>query len=103
MAKEVIMRQKKEVFVESIKNSINLYLNKNADVLGFCHVREVDMANDFKTAKVFIEFLDNENSAKKIDIIRKSKDEIFREYNKMYSSRYFPSIKYYNFTNELNF
>jgi len=93
---------KREKILNGIRNSVNSYLIKNIDRLGFCHVEEIDLADDLKSAKIFINFIDNGNSAKAIEYLNKNICRIFDEYNKMYSSKLFPSIKIFSFNDELN-
>lgn len=93
---------KREKVLEGLRDSTNSFLVKNIDRLGFCHVEEIDLAEDLKSAKIFVGFIDPRNSRKLIKYINMNISGIFDEYNKRYSSKNFPSIKVFSFNDELN-
>lgn len=103
MVEEVRMPgPKREKIVNGLRDSINIFLIKNIDVLGFCHVAEIDLADDLKSARIFIGFVDNKDNSKSIKYISKNINGIFNEYNKMYSSKNFPSLRIFSFNDELS-
>lgn len=93
---------KREKIINGLRDSINSYLVKNIDRLGFCHVGEIDLSDDLKNAKIFINFIDSSDSTKNVKYLNRNIKGIFDEYNKMYSSKLFPSIKIFSFNNELS-
>lgn len=93
---------KRDKIIAGIRDSIDLFLNKNSDKFGFCHVEEIDISGDLKSAKVFIGFIDDSSIKSKIDLLNKSSRDVFEQYSKKYHSRYFPTIKFISFNDELN-
>jgi ribosome-binding factor A len=93
---------KREKVIAGIRDSIDLFLNQNSDKFGFCHVEEIDVSGDLKSARIFISFFDKLNTKKKVDLLNKSSKDIFEQYNKKYHSRYFPTLKFISFDDEFS-
>ena len=55
---------KKQQVVELIKHSLDLYLAQNSDTFGFSHIIDVNMAEDLKTAYVYISIPVEKNTKK---------------------------------------
>lgn len=93
---------KKNKAIASIKDSVDSFLNKNSDKFGFCHVEEIYISTDLRNAKIYISFIDTTNIQAKIDLLNKSRDNVFDEYKKKYSSKYFPIITFISFDDQFN-
>jgi len=104
MAKEVEVEGdlKKNKAIASIKDSVDSFLNKNSEKFGFCHVEEIYISADLRTARVYVSFIDVTNIQAKIDLLNKSRNNVFSEYKKKYSSKYFPIITFISFDDQFN-
>jgi ribosome-binding factor A len=85
---------KKEQIALLIKDSIELYLAENIDTYGFSHVIDVNMAEDLKTAHIYISCPVEKNTEKLENKITQNNREVVEKFKERFSSKFIPKLKY---------
>ena len=86
--------RKKEQFIELITHCIDLYLTENLEIYGFSHVIDVNMAEDLKTAFVYIAYPVEKNPKRLENIIMKSNKSIVEIFKQHFTSKFIPKLKF---------
>jgi len=93
-AVKMLSGQKKEQFSALVKQCIDLYLTKNIDFYGYCHVIDVNMSEDLKTAFIYISYPVEKNGKKLENNIVSDNKEIVAIFNDHFRSKFIPKLRF---------
>jgi ribosome-binding factor A len=85
---------KKEQITLLIRESIELYLTQNLEIYGFSRVVDVNMAEDLKTAYIYIACPVEKQIEKLENRITQENRKIVEIFKERFESKFIPKLKY---------